>query len=675
MQNELYCQVAVKYPGANATLTYQQGLPYKRGDLVHVPLGRRVAQGVVVSADLTFEQVQDEIKGLKIRPSGEVLSRVLRPSEEELKLFEWMAKYYHYNLGMLVWESLPKILKRPRACAIFYGQGLPLNHELNRDQRPVVEAISPQLGAGFERFFIHGVTGSGKTLIYLHLMIEALRKGQSVLFLLPEINLTPQFMKTFLAHLQVPVLAYHSGVTDSQKYGIWKHLKETEGPVVVMGVRSSVFLPLSRLGLVIVDEEHDSSFKQNDRCPYNGRDVAIKKAQLAGAVVVLGSATPSVENFYQFKDQSGHYFALRERVSGHFPQVEILDCRKSESREKSMAAESELNIWPFEKRSLEVLKEALEKKEQSLVFVNRLGFSQFLQCRSCGHRFTDPNTGVALRYFKKKNILSSSHSDYQIPRPEVCPECGNMNLLEQGFGTERLQEVLFQVFPDAVVDRFDRDEITNFKELDHKLNSFHRGEIDILVGTQMLSKGHNFERVNTVLILGTDSLMNFPDFRAIERTYQMITQILGRAGRYGKDSKVLIQTLIPEAKIFDHIREHQFHSAYEEELEVRKFAQFSPYSKMACLHFSSRFRERVAEVADAVARSLREFNSRQETVVDIMGPAPAMIERRLGQYNWVIVLKSPSASSLHQSIIFFEKNFMRPSGVNVKIDVDPYFTL
>lgn len=668
--NEQYCQVAVNYPGTEDILTYKtQGVFLKPGTLVEVPLGRRKAKGVIVPFDLTQEDIDSIEAKYKLKAVTDLFDPEFTLGEKELQLYQWMSKYYHYNLGMLVWDSLPKILKRPREVQLEFGQNEDFEFELNEWQKPIFETINSKLESGFDRFYLHGVTGSGKTLVYLNLIKEVMKKGKSVLFLLPEINLTPQFTETFKRFLDCPILTYHSGVTASHKNAVWKHLKKSDRPVMVMGVRSSVFLPIENLGLVIVDEEHDNSFKQNDRCPYNGRDVAIKKAHMHSCPVVMGSATPSLENFYTFtRDKRDNYFTMEQRAAGGFPTVELLDCRKHGDKKRN----EDIFQWPFEQKSLDLLKEALDRKEQVLVFVNRLGFANYLQCRACGYKFEDPNTGVPLRYFKRKNILSSGHSDYQIPMPEICPDCGNMNLLQKGFGTERLQEVLTQVFPDKVIERFDRDEITNLEKLEDKLDRFHSGEIDVFVGTQMLSKGHNFKRVNLVLILGTDSMLNFPDFRSMEKAYQMLVQILGRSGRYSEEAKVVIQTLLPENPLFDFVLKHSFSGFYEYELAPREIGMFPPYAKMAGIHVSSRHRDKMVSQLSFEVKRLNDFCSKKGLEIQIFGPTPAMIERRANLFTWSVAIMSKDVNSIHQVLHVFKNYNQLDKSFSVKLDVDPY---
>ena len=461
-----FCQVAVKYPGIHL-LTYSHKNPLVKGMLVKVPLGKRTADGCIIKYDIPQEKFLEETRNIEIKPVGDEIDADFQLSPAELALYRWMSSYYHYSLGQLIFNCLPKILKRPVKMEILTGQGaaLPL---LTPEQREVLSTLKSQLKTQHDKFYLHGVTGSGKTFIYLHLIKESLKKGHSCLFLLPEINLTPQFTKVFTEYLSCPVLTYHSGVSASHKNRVWKYVKNTSEPVLVMGVRSAVFLPINLLGLIVVDEEHDSSFKQSDRCPYNGRDVAIKKAQLAKIPIILGSATPSLENYHAFAClKKSHYFTLKKRMGqGALPQIEILDaCNHFDD-----------SIWPFIPKSIEVVQNALEKKEQVLVFVNRLGYAGFIQCRACGYKFLDPQTDTNLRYFKRKKILKSVHSEFKMPLPEICPSCGNMKLLQQGYGTEKVQEILRKLNPEANIARFDRDEITTLSKLEKTLDAFHQGK-------------------------------------------------------------------------------------------------------------------------------------------------------------------------------------------------------
>ena len=659
-------RIAVNYPLKNNGLLYYYEGELQRGQVVQVPLGKRKEFGCVISLDELeskdyLETPKEKIKSiLNIVPDSKL-------QETELQLFEWMASYYHYSLGQVIFDCLPNELKRPRALDKTLGEGKDLEFVPNTRQKYITEEIRKGL-IGFNRYLIHGVTGSGKTAVYMDLIKKTLETGKSVLFLLPEINLTPQFTTTFSRYLNASILSYHSELSNSQKYQIWQMARANKEPTLILGVRSSVFIPLNNLGLIVIDEEHDTSFKQDDRCPYNARDVASKKAQLLNIPIVMGSATPSVESFSAFHSESGkkNLFEIRERAGNAFlPSVELIDAREK--------VDKELDIWPLIPKSVTAIREALSRNEQVLVFVNRLGFANYMQCRACGHQFNCPNCSVTLRFYRRKNILACNHCEYKEPLPNQCPKCSCLTLTHKGFGTEKIQDVLVKLFPEKVIERFDREEIKTFKQLEERLDAFHNGKVDLMVGTQMLSKGHNFEKVKLVLILGIDSQLNFPDFRSSERVYQTLTQVSGRAGRYSQDGRVLIQTLNPENKLFDIVKNHDFDLFYQEELKIRELCECPPFKRLAMIHFSSRFQEKlIPHVSEQVGPMLRSLIASNFPEVTILGPRPAHIEKKSNQFSWSILLKSKDLSQLHNLLKTFENNYKSLSSVSYKIDIDPY---
>jgi primosomal protein N' (replication factor Y) len=660
-------RIAVNYPLKNSGLLYFYEDHIERGQIVELPLGKRKELGCVLTTD---ESSSEEFKNTSVDKIKSII-RVIpdwKLSESELQLYEWMAFYYHYSLGQLIFDCLPHHLKRPRPLEQGLGQGKELEFTPNSHQSQIINTVRERLNS-FKRFLIHGVTGSGKTAVYLELIKETLQNNRSVLFLLPEINLTPQFTETFAKYLNCPILSYHSELNDSQKYQIWMTARDSNIPKLILGVRSSVFIPLNNLGLIIIDEEHDTSFKQDDRCPYNARDVATKKAQLLNIPIMMGSATPSMETYAAFHSSSSanELFEMRERAGqANLPKVELLD-----AREKSQNPLE--NIWPLVPSSIEAIKTALEKKEQVLVFVNRLGFANYLQCRACGHQFYCPNCSIALRFYRRKNILACHHCEYKEPTPDQCPKCACLTITHKGFGTEKIQDVLTEHFPGKIIERFDREEIKNFKQLEERLDDFHQGKIDIMVGTQMLSKGHNFERVKTVLILGIDSQLNFPDFRSSERVYQTLTQVAGRAGRYSTDGKVLIQTLNPDNHLFQLIKDHDFDGFYKSEIKLREMCDCPPFKRLAMLHFTSRFQDKlVSHVNEQVGPMIKGLIVQHFPEVIFLGPRPAHIEKKSNQFTWSILFKSKDPSQLHNLLKSFELNYKSLSSVTYKIDVDPY---
>ena len=663
---EKYFLVAVNSPFNNSILTYkatdEMALVLKRGVLVKVPLGKRIIDGCLWGrAEASTLADPTKIKEIK------EIDQAISLSEIECELYQWMASYYHYPLGQLIFDVLPPFLKRPRKLNFDKGQGVTLELEMNDEQKNVVDQITNYGFEVFSKWLVHGVTGAGKTLIYLELIKKILTQQKSVLFLLPEINLTPQFLKTFQTYLNVPIYSYNSSISNSDKFGLWKLLQEDNSPKLILGVRSSIFLPIKNLGLVIVDEEHDQSFKQDDRCTYNARDIAIKRAALEKIPVILGSATPMIETYKAFIE-TNHYFALRKRaLDAKLPSVELIDMR---GRSK---IESERMIWPYSSESIFKIKKALERQEQVLVFINRLGYANYLQCNACGHQFSCPNCSTNLKFFKKRNELSCQTCEYKERAPEMCPECMNLNLSPKGFGTERAFEILQELMPDKKIERFDRDEIKTFTQLENVLERFHNKEIDVLVGTQMLSKGHNFKNVNLVLILGIDSQLNFPDFRSNERVYQTLTQVSGRAGRFGKDAEVLVHTLAPENKIFSYLKNHTFEEFYQDEIPVREMCSSPPMKKLVIIYFNSKSQESVIKESSKEANSLRAMALKHFDQVEILGPRPSMIEKKINKFTWSLMIRSSDVNQLHNLIRTFSKNYHPPYTISLKIDVDPYY--
>jgi len=662
--NRPYCQIALNTPLGGGVLTYKTNSSFPNltpGSFVEVPLGKRKEVGCILDY---LDEPPENAKNFDIKEYKEPIQSELELTQSQLDFYKWISSYYHYPMGQLIFDTLPKALKRPRELSVLKGIGKELEFDLNKRQNIIFDTIAKNGLNQFAQYLVHGVTGSGKSVVYLELMKKVIAEGKSVLFLLPEINLTPQFLSMFEEHLDCGIYSYNSSISNSDKFGLWKLCLNSEKPKLIIGVRSSVFLPIENLGLVIVDEEHDNSFKQEDRCPYNARDLAIKKAQLFNVPIVLGSATPSVESWHRFHE-TDRYFEMRERAGkGELPDVELIDCRGTISFTD--------DYWPFHNDSIEKIKKAIEKKEQVLVFVNKLGFANFIQCHNCGHSFDCPNCHTSLRVFKAKRELSCHICDYKDNLPEICPDCGNMNLLSKGYGTERLKEVLEAAFPNKSVGRFDRDEIGTMKQLEERLNEFHRGEIDILVGTQMLSKGHNFKRVNLVLILGVDNQLNYPDHRANERVYQLLTQVSGRSGRFGNESEVVIQTLAPENDVFDFVKNHSFDEFYKSETLIREVCQVTPYKKMMMIYLTSKFQDKIRDESNRYANAIRELIQKSFKEVEILGPRPAVVEKKVNKFTWSIMLKSANINQLHNLISTLQANTQVHYSLSIKFDVDPY---
>lgn len=649
-----YFKVAVNTPFNNSILTYKSDLNLSRGDIVSVPLGKRKEKGCVLEEENTVELDNKKLKDVFLKEDKKI-------DDKYLSLMIWVAEYYHFPIGQHLFDVLPKELKRPREVLSVFGKGNELPYQLTEEQKKASLKIESDLFS-FKRFLLHGVTGAGKTSVYISVIKKVLKSRKSVLLMVPEINLTPQLLSVMTTYLEGEILTYHSSMNNSEKQRVWKRVENSKEPFVLIGVRSSIFLPYSDLGLIVVDEEHDNSFKQEDRCPYHARDVATKIASLHSFPILLGSATPTVESFVKIKKEGG-YLQLKNRPKElPMPDIELIDARGDQFNEET---------WPFTEKSLNEIEKRLTLGEQVLIFVNRLGFATYVQCRSCGHDFNCLNCSSSLKYFKRTQTLECQFCEYKVPYPEACPSCGNLKLLQKGFGTERLHEVLCHKFERAKIGRFDRDIIKTFTALKETLESFHKRDLDILVGTQMLSKGHDFKGVNLAILMGVDSQLNFPDFRSNEKAFQLVMQTAGRPGRSEMPGKVLIETLSPENKIFELIKNYSYDEFYEEEIMIRDAMNLPPYGKLAVIYMSSRFQETLIENVEAAAKLINSIRKKHFDSVEVLGPRPAIIEKRANKFTWTILLKSVEVSDLHNLLRTFRENIKTHHSVSLKYDIDP----
>lgn len=647
-----YYAVAVNTPFNKSILSYSYHEKLQPGDMVKVPLGKRETLGVILK--------ETEIEsGITYKEIKETLEYQFKITKDYLDLITLVANYYYYPVGQLCFDIFPKKMKRPRGEAPTI-QGTSISKLApNEEQSIVIEKIKSTFSANqFNQFLIHGVTGSGKTLIYVELMKKIISSGKSVLFLLPEINLTPQFVKDLSEQLGCPLISYNSSLNDSERYHVWKTLSEDTTPKVLIGVRSSVFLPLKNIGLIVVDEEHDSSFKQEDRCTYNARDVALIRGQKENCTVILGSATPSVETYFRFQNSLKHnYFKLSKRANGlEMPDIEFVDRRGVSADEVLIGA------------SMNKLIKTKEDNRQSIIYINRLGFSQSLYCSSCGERIECPNCSIALRFFKRKNLVRCSCCNYEAKKPDSCKSCGNLKLEPVGIGTERVLEFINNKSSKLNVKRFDREELKSFEDVKDLLTDFSSGKVDALVGTQMVTKGHNFEKVDTVVILGIDSQLNFPDFRSGERVFQQIIQVAGRAGRFDKKGSVIIETVNKDNDIFKFVKTYDVENFYKYEIDLRKITHFPPFSHIALITITGANIRKVVEVSQEIYQKLSSYKVGQ---CELMRPKAAGVEKRVNKYSWNVFVRAPNRSDLRSTLDKWYNFNDLYSGVTVKIDVDP----
>ncbi|MGO8732354.1 MAG: primosomal protein N' [Terriglobia bacterium] len=532
-------------------------------------------------------------------------------------------------------------------------------------QSNVLNDLFPRLDSGgFSVVLLHGITGSGKTEIYLHLIARCLERGRSALMLLPEIALTPAMQSLFFSRFGEQAALLHSGLTERERDDAWWRIRRGEAQVV-LGTRSAVFAPLANLGAVIVDEEHDSSYKQDETPRYHGRDVAVVRAQIAGAVALLGSATPSLESYYNAREGKYHLVKLEERVRGRkLAAVEVVDMRQ-EFRETHTQV-------PVSRRLKEEVEAQVRASAQTMLLLNRRGYSWFLLCRSCGQTQQCVNCSISLTYHRREHRLICHYCGYSSAVPSVCPACGSEHLHYAGEGTEKIEQKFAELFAGARVARLDRDVARRRSEFLRVLSDFREGKIDILVGTQLIAKGHDFPGVTLVGVVSADIGLGLPDFRAAERTFQLVTQVAGRAGRGDAPGRVLVQTFFPDHYAIRLAAGQNFEGFFSKEMGFRRMMHYPPITALANVVAQHEKLERAAQVA----KEMGEFFAKVEGQfpgIKILGPGPAPLAKVERRYRIQFLLKSASRARLH-ALLRQLADHCEQSGVQtreVMIDVDP----
>lgn len=514
---------------------------------------------------------------------------------------------------------------------------------------------------------LHGVTSSGKTELYIHLINQALQNGKQVLYLLPEIALTTQIINRLRKVFGNRVGVYHSKFSDSQRVEVYLKMLSEEPFDVILGVRSSIFLPFSNLGLVIVDEEHENTFKQYNPAPrYHARDTAIVLAKQVGAKVLLGTATPAVETYFNAKSGKFGLVKMLERFSGlELPRTIVVDTRDARKRKRMKSH--------FSDTLLSAIENALSQKEQVILFQNRRGYAPFIECADCGWVPHCEHCDVTLTYHKYTNQLTCHYCGFGMEQMGSCLACGSTNLQPKGFGTEKVEDELSVFFPDAVIERIDLDSTRSRSSYERIISGFEQGKIDILVGTQMVSKGLDFDRVSLVGILNADNMLNFPDFRAFERSFQLITQVSGRAGRKGKQGLVIIQTAQPDHPVIKSVTGNNFFTFWEWQLAERNRFHYPPFYRLVRITLKHKDKHHLEDTAENLAKTLRHSLGE-----NVLGPEPPIISRVQGLYILEILVKIKREQPLQRIKEFIRysitmlKQKRETSTVVIAIDVDPY---
>lgn len=553
------------------------------------------------------------------------------------------------TLTTLVRRGLVRLEERP---AEFHLTGLgarPSVHELNPQQREALNAITAAVSSGeFRPHLLHGVTGSGKTAVYLAALRYSLEAGKSAILLVPEIGLTPAMAAQLHHAFGQQVALLHSALTPQERAEQWHRIRRGEARVVV-GTRSAVFAPVPDLGLVIVDEEHDASYKQEETPRYHARDVAVMRAKLSSATIVLGSATPSLESWHNAERGRYAKIEMRERVNQRpLPVVELVDMR----REFQETGQDHL----FSRALIEGTKATLERGEQAMILLNRRGYSFVVMCRACGHKLQCENCAISLTYHKSIAEDARAHAGqrlechycgYKRTVPRVCPECESEHLYFLGAGSQQGEERLQEIFPGARIGRMDRDTVRGRYDLEQLLLRLHSGEINLLVGTQMIAKGHDIHGVTLVGVVGCDHALSLPDFRAAERVFQLMTQVSGRAGRGELPGKVIVQTYYPDHYAIACSRNHDFHAFVAKEIKYRKWMHYPPFHGLANVLIQSPHLEQAAAWAAAVGRWVQQTPL---TGVRVLGPATAPIPRIKRIYRFHLMMKSENRQVLARAL-------------------------
>jgi primosomal protein N' (replication factor Y) len=541
---------------------------------------------------------------------------------------------------------------------------------LNTGQQEALAIISGQLEKGeFATALIHGVTGSGKTQVYIEAIARVIAGGGSAIVLVPEIALTPQMVRRFRSHFGRLVAVFHSRMSPGERYDSWRATWEGHHRIVI-GPRSAIFAPLADVRLIVVDEEHEPSYKQNDLTPrYHARDVAVMRAKLNHAVVVLGSATPSLESYFNAQNNKYRLITMPNRIDDvPMPQIAFVDLR---GEPKIIGRKEPVILSRFLRQKID---EKLARGEQIILFQNRRGFATLFKCSSCGYVAECENCSISLTYHLRGRLLKCHYCGYVRKAPEVCPQCGGLDLFFRGIGTQRIEEELKELFPGVKAVRMDLDTTRGKHAHDRILSAFGRGEYQILLGTQMVAKGLDFPRVTLVGVISADSELHFPDFRAGERTFQLLTQVAGRAGRKDRLGEVVIQTYTPEHYALFFVRGHDYPNFYAAEIKEREPLGYPPFSRLTHLLFKGEEEAAVQRTAEHFARYLRPDNSYRT-----LGPAPSPLARIEGLYRYQMLLMSLKESdaagaamkeALRQAFEQFRAKH-RSRGVQIIVDVDP----
>jgi len=638
-------------PKGTFTYTSENNIP--AGTRVKVSFGSRIEYGIVkgktekINPDISYKNINEILDEEPVFP------------ETYLRMLSKMSNYYQTPLGITMRGVLAKSIlssEKPDVTCDISDKSVLLH--LNKHQHSIYESITKIIDNGFSANLLHGITGSGKTEIYIELVKECIKKGKQVIYIVPEISLTPQIVQRLSERLGFSVPVYHSKLSPKRKQKVFWGFNSGCYPLVI-GARSALFIPAENIGLIIVDEEHESSFKQEEAPSYQLRDMAVMYANILNIPAVLGSATPSVESYFNALNGKYKYFELSKRFNEKkLPEIKIIDLKTSDILGNLLSVKLYDKIY-----------EKIKQNEQVLLLLNKKGYSKHLICKKCGTTLQCMNCSIALTYYKKGDYAKCSYCG-EIYKYFKCSECGENDFLDFGHGTEKAVEILRELFGDTVI-KLDTDSVTSQKKMQSILNDFYSGKYNIMVGTQLIAKGFNFPEVTLVGVLNIDNLLSLPDFRANERAYQLLTQVAGRAGRFIKKGEVFIQTYNPEMPVFQLLNSDS-EKFYMEELGRRKEHEYPPFLRMVRIIISDTKEERAEGVMKNISKNMNDVKS-SETIM--LGPSPAPIFKIKNRYRYSLIIKTKNVATIQVLGKIAREKFetLKKGNMQLKIDVDPYF--
>lgn len=653
--SSLFLKVAVAFPvdildyfpPPNVEIT-----PAQIGCRVRVPFRNKETIGLLMGISNT-----PDVSIEKIKPTLELVDNVPLIYKENLTLIQWAAKYYHCKIGWTVQTALPNVLFQRQELPNYKTPNIPPFQEnvldLNEAQQRAVQVVEENFGK-FKPFLLEGVTGSGKTEVYLQLIDKIIKNGQQALVLVPEINLTPQTVDRFQKRFEIPIATIHSNIAKIKRLNMWQMARDGVAKVVI-GTRSAVWTPMLNLGLIIVDEEHDSSYKQQDGLLYSARDVAIRRAQLHDIPVVLGTATPSLESFYNTQQNKYQLVSLPKRAgAAKPPSYRIIDMRQYQ------------NFEQLSRPLRQAIAQRLEKKEQVLIYLNRRGFSPSLMCYACGWVAMCFRCSARLTVHAETTLLHCHHCGSKQKLPQHCPSCQSAQVKPVGFGTERIEQALEKHFPHARILRIDSDSTRQKNAMTGFLTQIHNGEADILVGTQMLAKGHHFPKVTLVGVINADSGLLSGDFRASERLAQALIQVAGRAGREEAAGEVIIQTYHPQHPLLVTLLKENYRKFMVLALQERKEMGLPPYEFMALLRAQCKTQSKLQSFLQQARAAAEQFT---DLPVQIFGPLNAPLAKRAHFFRGQLLLQASQRAVLHE--LLNRWLLQLPNKIHWILDVDP----